>query len=311
MAKLDIRKICTTNVLKLADSGNPRTTISLLTGFDIDTKQAEIGPIRLRRVGNAIDHCLEQYRMSNKSVVFELAYLEREGVSSMYAEPMMIFQCSLIAIQLLVDAWVGMSLIHHFDRANKEVGKSGSTRYQVADSWHPTKEPTISVDAAFRENFFRAFEAQTSVLGPALRRFSKACTEIMEESIVDFVIVLDGLLGRGVKDEITHRVAARGAILLASKANERLNYYQALRYLYKVRSAIVHGEAEEVSKPKQIERDALLALGLKLDEKHSVRYYVADFARRAARRLLLYFLGHEPQLNPDWLLSLELGLTRQ
>ena len=50
--------------------------------------------------------------------------------------------------------------------------------------------------------------------------------------------------------------------------------------------------------------------GVRLDDSHGTfRYYVADLARKLARKTLLSFLEGRTKLDPDWLLQLELGLV--
>ena len=270
-----------------------------------------IGPIRIRHIDEPIDHALYKYQLSEmKYAVIELKYLERKDASSVYAEPALLLDRSFVTIQVVVDSWVGMSQVHHYTDEGVEIAVTGSRRREVADSWHPTDEPSISEDDIFRERFRLAFRAQSGPLGPSIRRFSHGCSALMEESIVDFVIVLDALLGRGIRNEITHRVSARGAQLLATNREERLDYYRSLKYLYKVRSALVHGNAEDIANPRPNEQKSLAALGLCLDDEPDFhRYHVADFARRIARRTLWEFLEERAQLDGDWLLQLELGLT--
>lgn len=96
---------------------------------------------------------------------------------------------------------------------------------------------------------------------------------LMEESVVDFIIVLDALFGGGSVGETTHRVSTRTARLLASKPADRLNYFRAIQRLYRTRSALVHGGTEELRENKQL-ADALESLGERVDrDKAQFRYY--------------------------------------
>ena len=60
------------------------------------------------------------------------------------------------------------------------------------------------------------------------------------------MIVLEATLGYKLNIEISHRIASRGAMLLAKNNTERYDYYKVLKYLYKIRSGIVHGNLGEV-----------------------------------------------------------------
>ncbi len=311
MTDLDDQRMWEKEVLELSSGTLRRRAIALLSGFEVEGPAISIGPIDIRRADDPLDEVLRRYRLSQvKCSVLELRYLEREGRASTHAEPALLLERSFIAIQLAVDSWVGMSQVHHFSEGGDLIDVTGSKRHEVADSWHPTDEPTISADTNFRKRFLHAVQGQSGDLGSSLRRFSRACSEVMEESIIDFVVVLDALLGRGIHDEITHRVAARGALLLAPKIEERLHYYRALKYIYGVRSALVHGRTEEVPRMRPSERESLAVLGVSLeDEAIFNRYHIADFARQIARRTLLAFLEGPARLDGDWLVRLELGLV--
>jgi len=298
-------------VLELGTGGLHRRAVALLSGFEVTGSAIAIGPIRIRRIDEPTDRVLSRYQLSQtKYAVLELKYLDREGGSSVYAEPALLLERAFVATQVVVDSWVGMSQVHHFTDEGCELAITGSRHREVADSWHPVDEPSIPGDEIFGRRFRLAFRAQSGLLGPSLRRFSHGCSVVMEESIVDFVIVLEALLGRGIQDEITHRISVRGALLLASNREERLDYYKSLKYLYKVRSALVHGNAEDITKPRLNEQKSLTALGLRLDDEADFhRYHVADLARRVARRTLWVFLEEPAKLDENWLLQLELGLV--
>lgn len=310
MTDIDSPAVWEKEILELSSAKLYRRAIALLSGFEVEGSAITIGPITIRSIGDPLDQALG-YRLSPaRCAVLELKYLEREGRVSVYAEPWLLLERSFVAIQVTVDSWVGMSQIHHFTDKGEELDVTGSKRHEVADSWHPTDQPAISADATFRKRFLLAIQGQSQDLGPSLRRFSRACSEVMEESIIDFVVVLDALLGRGIHDEITHRVAARGALLLAPKIEDRPHYYRALKYIYNVRSALVHGRTEELPRIRPIERESLAALGVTLEGENIFdRYHIADFARQIARRTLLAFLEGPARLDTDWLVNLELGLV--
>jgi len=225
---------------------------------------------------------------------------------------MQLIELVFIAIQLVVDAWIGSSIAHHFDATGKEVGVSGGPRTMTADSWHPGGDPTVPTTAALVEALKLAVGAQVPPLSNAIDRFSKGCTNLTNDAIVDFAIALDALLGFGISNEITHRVASRGALLLAPPNEMRQHRYAAIKYLYSCRSKIVHEAATSVRNPSGAEMKALEALGMtweKNDRADFNRYHVADLARRTARDVLWKFIDGSARLDADWLTRLELGVA--
>jgi hypothetical protein len=61
-------------------------------------------------------------------------------------------------------------------------------------------------------------------------RSSRACTEIKDESILDFVITLEATLGYGLESEIAHRLSSGGAFLLGADPSKREPYYSVLNF---------------------------------------------------------------------------------
>jgi hypothetical protein len=153
-------------------------------------------------------------------------------------------------------------------------------------------------------------------LGLAIDRYSRACTEIVDESIIYFVIVLENLLGKGLGNgELTHRISSRGALLLSSDIDTRKFYYIVFKYLYSLRSALVHGSVDEIKSPTVEQKEALISLGVtlsgkKLDECND-KCAISNFARKLARDVLIYFINHEEQWNKAFLENLELGIGKK
>jgi hypothetical protein len=300
------------NELTLDPSGPSRIARVLLTGFELLGGSADIGPVTLRPFVATSDQQLEEYgRAYRHTCVLELRYRERTGASSTYAEPRQLLDVVFVGLQLVIDGWVGSSLAHHYDASGTEIGTSGGRRTSTADSWHPGGEPQVTADAAFAARLEQTVTAQASTLSNAIHRFSKGCTSLITDSIVDFVVVLDAVLGFGLRDEISHRVAARGALLLATSPDERWTYYTALKYLYGCRSKFVHDAVAEVDKPSGPQRAALEELGYKWKDGEGAslnRYQVAELARRTARSVIWKFISGDARLDQEWLTRLELGI---
>jgi len=268
--------------------------------------------VTIRNPDAATDERLREYGQSyDRTCVLELRYRQRNDVMSVYAEPMRLLETAFVALQMTVDGWVGSSLAHHYDERGTEVGVSGGPRTATADSWHPGGDPLITADKTFAEDLRAAIWAQSSPLSNAIHRFSKGCSNLITDSIVDFAVVLDALLGYGIREEITHRVASRGAYLLASPSDDRFHRYIAIKYLYGCRSKFVHEAANDVLKPNGKERLAFQHFGVTwndADDASMNRYYIAELARRTTRAVVWKFVRGEAHLDSDWLTRLELGL---
>jgi hypothetical protein len=85
-----------------------------------------------------------------------------------------------------------------------------------------------------KELFKRILRTSLRDLRHAINRFSRACTEIKDESILDFVIALEATLGYKLNSEIAHRLSSRGAFLLAADPSNRERYYSIFKALYRI-----------------------------------------------------------------------------
>lgn len=301
--------------LILDPDGPKRKAASLLTGIEVIGDSIIFGPIKLRSVDPGVDSVFNSFRKDDpQRSVLELNYIDRGKVLSMYAEPSEVILRSFRAIQLLVDNWIGMSTTYHFDANGKSIGKLEYMHFETADTQELRTEGKLnSKNTISKKNFIETYEAQNDgSLSHAIKRFSRACTEIKEESILDFVIVLEGILGYGLRVEIGHRLSCRGALLLAQKHDQRMHYYKVLKYLYDIRCSIAHGnEVEAAFKLKQDVKESIVALGYQLEgwEKTYYRsYIIADIARKITRAAVLKFIADPSMLNSNLLTRLELGI---
>jgi len=90
----------------------------------------------------------------------------------MYLEPMLVQEAAFKAIQLIVNNLSGISLIYHFDESNKEVGTSGSTRFQTPDTEWSHERGIFEVTYENKELFKAIFYASFGHLEHAINRFS-------------------------------------------------------------------------------------------------------------------------------------------
>lgn len=96
----------------------------------------------------------------------------------------------------------------------------------------------------FWKNFRRIMEKEHHYLQIPIRRLRAAGTRVeKEDTLVDCVVGLEALLGTDdEKTEIGYRFRIRGAVLLATRKNERGSHIRYLRELYDLRSRLVHGQ---------------------------------------------------------------------
>lgn len=297
--------------------GKTFTSKALITGFKLDVPKIELGPITIRQYNRVSDKKLGVW--NDNCSVAELKYQDvtinppQDSPVSMYVEPFWFMHSFYYALQLLIDGWVGMFPAYQYDEIGKEVGVAGGYITQVADSFHSKPDPSIrDID---KKELLKLISAQYGKCGTAIDRYSKACCEILDEGVVDFATCLDSLLGyKSGGAELSHRIAARGAILLTSSKKDldkRKGYYHAIRYMYALRSNIVHGDKNEISLPSsKAQMKALALLGVDTSGDYfDYRGHIAEFVRATTRQILLYFINNEKNLEKAWLEDLDLGLT--
>jgi hypothetical protein len=296
-------------ICDLHDQGEKMKARCVFHGVQVDEKFI-VGPITLRPLAPD-DHFPKNIRLDFQHSVLELNYIGRKGVSSIHVEPMWIQEAAFKSIQLLVNNWSGISLIYHFNEDNEEAGVCGSARFQTADTDPPQQRGVLQVTDDNKGLFRRIFGASTGDLKHAIDRFSRACTEVKTESVLDFIIALEGTLGYGLENEIAHRLAARGAFLLGDPS-KREAYYQIFKGLNNIRSRIAHG-ATATGKVSGKFIEAIKRLGYwrgdwsrQFDESR-VRH-IADVARQITREVLIAFVRAPELLDKDNLLKIELGL---
>jgi hypothetical protein len=77
----------------------------------------------------------------------------------------------------------------------------------------------------------------------ALSRFGLSTTRsTVEDTLVDLVIAAEALFGTGATTEITHRVSLNAALFIESPDLSRSEVRRFFREVYRMRSAIVHGD---------------------------------------------------------------------
>lgn len=293
------------------DQGARIRAICVLIGVQVN-EDFVVGPITIRPRNEEKDRFPEGTRFDFQHSVLELNYIDRKTALSMHVEPNRIQEAAFKAAQLLVNNWSGISHIYHFDERNEKVGTSGSYRFETADTEWPRQGGILAVTDVNKELFRKIFRATFGDLKHAIDRFSRACTEVKHESILDFVIALESTLGYKISTEITYRLASRGAFLLSPDPSQRERYYAIFKTLYKGRSRIAHGNTVTAKVPESFV-EAITSLGYwagdwaEQPEFMKVRH-IADIARQATRQVLIEFIKRPELLNQGILLKLELGI---
>jgi hypothetical protein len=294
------------------DQGKHIKAVCVFTGIEVEEPFC-IGPIKLRPINDVIDKFPKDIRRDRQYSVLELNYIDREKAISMYAEPLIVQEVAFKILQLMVDNWSGISLIYHFDEDGNQISApSGSTRFETADTEFPTPKGILEATEQNKSLFKKVLSAYCGGLQHAINRYSHACTEIKEESILDFVISLEGTLGYGLDTEISHRISVRGALVLGSDQTERKLYYYIFKSLYKIRSSIAHGNSVNIDKLSSFVR-SITALKYyeedwdKEEDIFKIRI-IADIARQITRRVILKFVNDPKLLNEEALLKMELGM---
>lgn len=294
------------------DQGKRIRAICVFNGVEVP-EPFVVGPITLRPVNKEADIFPEGTRRDLQYSILELSYVDRKESLSMYAEPMWVHENAFKAFQVMVNNWTGISLIYHFDEENQRIGgASGSTRFETADTESPCAEGVLAVSEENKELFKQVFHACLGDLRHAINRYSRACSEIKEESILDFVIALEATLGYKLNTEIAHRLSSRGAFLLGTDPATRERYYALFKTLYSIRSKIAHGDNATARVPEAFV-EAITTLGYwtgdwsKEVDVFKIRH-IAAVARQVSSQVLLRFIEEPELLNEERLLKLELGL---
>jgi hypothetical protein len=114
-----------------------------------------------------------------------------------------------------------------------------------------TREPidtaVLVENAKILEPYYRTIFWNVDRISIALHSFwAFLFSPFMEQAYVSLVTILEALLHEG-KNEISHQIAERAALLLSNNGDERVKIYGNVKKLYGLRSEIAHG----VMKPKK------------------------------------------------------------
>ncbi len=299
-------------VLILRNSEVYRMARSYIEGIKISDKMI-IGPVTLRPISKK-DKVPSTIK-SNPSYgcILELSYRDEKHVSSQYCEPLEIFKRTLNTFRILFKEKIGMSPIFYFDTDGTEFGELVHPVFALANGTIPS-QVSIGDKSIFKKNFMKILSSQYNKhLANPIERFSRACSESYDQSIIDFLIALEATLGFELDMEISHRLSARGAYILSPKNTEkRFHYYQTFRYFYQLRSRMVHGLISEINLPKQKQRESIEKLGYNIANPKDMSIYrgketISEIIRDLTRKVLLKFIHGKAVFDSDWLIRIELG----
>lgn len=298
-----------------SDQGEKTTGICILNGIEV-SGEFTAGPITLRPINEENDKFPEGIRKDPQHSVLEIRYIDGKEALRMYSDPMFVQEAAIKTFQLMVNSWAGSSLMYHFRESGDQIGgTSGSKRWETADTEFVREGAVLVVNDENIELFKNIFYSCFGDLKHAIDRYSRACSEVKNESILDFVIALEGTLGYKLNSEISHRLSSRGAFLLSDNESGRELYYHLIKTLYTLRSTIAHGgEVSSGLLRKEKFVSAITTLGywpgdwMKESDMFKLRH-TADIARQITQKVLLEFIENAELLNEDNLLKLELGLN--
>ncbi len=115
-----------------------------------------------------------------------------------------------------------------------------------------------------------------------------ASWEGLMETFVGFVTVIESLLTPGTRQELSYKLAVRGAALLAVEPEHRMRLFQILDEFYKTRSRIVHEGHTGKEDPFEFE--------------HIISHNLTEISRQIfLRYICLLNMGHNDEL-PKWVL---------
>src|SRR5688500_10886973 len=121
---MDPELLLSQSELTLDNKGELCVARCALMGFDVPNGQvASFGPFSIRNKNSETDSALSDYvKAYRKTAVLELRYRERSAINSIYAEPSQAIEHAFVALQILINGWVGMSLVHHYAANGNERG---------------------------------------------------------------------------------------------------------------------------------------------------------------------------------------------
>ena len=171
---------------------------------------------------------------------------EREISNAEYA----IFDAVLASLRLASSGWLkfidlgsqnnfGMNSVGRtvsMSRVPKEVGRYEGNFYLDQDMIYNLKNYWSRVLAVIKSDshFLRL---------PAMRLIEGGSRNQPRDAIIDYSIGLESLLTRGDR-ELSYKFSLRGAMILSWDGGRRKDFYDNLESIYKLRSAIVHGNSQ-------------------------------------------------------------------
>ena len=112
--------------------------------------------------------------------------------------------------------------------------------------------------------------------------------ESLMETFVGFVTVIESLLTPGTQQELTYKIAVRGASILDSDPETRMRFFHILNEFYKIRSQIVHEGRTNKDDPYELD--------------NMVSYNLAEISRQVfLRYICLLSMALKGDL-PEWVL---------
>ena len=118
------------------------------------------------------------------------------------------------------------------------------------DNTKAKKVRSFKKTATRLQRYYRSYSWWDDRLGLALGHvWNAVCTQYGDQSFVGLSMALEAVLSTS-RDEITHKIAERVALVLETDSRKRIEAYEKVKKLYGMRSKLVHGAAHQTKKGK-------------------------------------------------------------
>lgn len=169
---------------------------------------------------------------------------------------------AILALRLVKAGDVGIRA--YFDRIHVRPLRREHTAASSVEGWRGreygrrayelTRPDVAQVQSVYQQLNRLESARRLQDLETALRRFQLTYTRLADEDrLIDLTIALECTLLYGIRDELSYRLAMRGAVLLAAERDPE-DTHRFLKAMYEARSKVVHdgSHVREIAKNNQI-----------------------------------------------------------
>ena len=137
----------------------------------------------------------------------------------------------------------------------------------------------------------------------AIGRMNSAYLRDSEVDIlIDIIIGLESMIGRGISSELTYRLSNRVAFLMSDIRSEREKYFALVKDAYEIRSRIAHGDIQKLENAKVVKN--------KYDgDSRLLIITLLNFLRNVIRKILLD-VDEDFYINESFFKNLDSSIIR-